>query len=89
VEWLVQTEEGVLVEVVNSSSAMVAVNREATAVTSTLTLLAVQLAAAGVYVCTANNSLGNDTARASITVYGKVLAVEGGDTTTHEVVFLL
>ena len=40
-------------------------------VSSTLTLLSIQLSESGVYLCMANNSLGFDTAQTLITVYCK------------------
>ncbi len=43
----------------------------ATSVTSTLTLPAAQLSEAGQYACVATNYLGNDTALANLTVFGK------------------
>lgn len=40
-------------------------------ITSTLSLLDIQFAGSGTYVCMAINSLGNDTALAVLTVYGE------------------
>ena len=54
---------GILIEEVSQESDGV--------VNSTLTLTSIQLLQSGIYVCFANNSLGNDTAQAEITVYGE------------------
>ena len=72
VEWLVDTGEGLLAITVDNSSVHLESGQESDAmVTSTLTLTAIQPSQSGTYVCWASNLLGNDTAEAYVTVYGK------------------
>ena len=73
VQWFrVSEEEGVIEVMVDSSIALTELTGEYV-VTSTLTLMSIQLQESGTYMCTANNSLGMATAQADITVYCKYL----------------
>ena len=73
VTWLTAMEEnGPLTVIIPGNSILIEeVSQESDGVVnSILTLTSIQSSQSGIYVCVANNSLGNDTAQTEITVYG-------------------
>ena len=71
VEWLVDMGEGLEAITVDNNSVQLETSESDTEVMSTLTLLTIEPSQTGTYVCSANNSLGQDTAQADIIVFGK------------------
>ena len=72
IEWRFVDEEGESVVTADSTSIRIDTMPDSpTVVTSTLTLLAVQLPQAGEYACVGNNTLNSTITRAVVTVFGK------------------
>ena len=71
VEWFTNSSDGLTAVTVNRNVVIESMEGE-NGVSSTLTLLSIQLSESGVYLCMANNSLGFDTAQAQVYVFGKV-----------------
>ncbi len=77
VNWVFRSEDGAeeLITVDTPGTQMGIMGNEVV-LTHTLVLLDIPLSRAGQYECVANNILGNDTAQASVTVFGETTLPE-------------